>query len=167
MNIEKYLILFCYFLLLKPEASRYGAFVLITAFAFYMNFVIGKFTDQSYYIICAVLQMAICLLITSKYFFAGLMSFFLIFANIYGYIQYINGIQPDTYDNICLILIFIQMMLIAGKGAIHGLIDNNYRVSRFFRFLFGGSSHVFSHYFNSRKSCVKMLENSTKKEGNL
>ncbi len=129
------MILLCFLLLNK--ASFLGAFIILMAFCVYGMLVIPM-QDTHYYSCAALLVFAVGYILHGRYNLAAICSYSLVIANVGGYWLYENYYEPVLYDNICAIILLIQLSSLLPKGLLNGLRRNNQHTMAKFTF-FNGS----------------------------
>lgn len=120
MSITDGLIIGAFFALLIPEQSRIAANVILLFNFVYFLFVIDLDWNY-YYIASATLNTAIGVILFSRYRVVSILSFLLIPTNFIGYTMYKYYYEPTIYDNICLTIIILQILMLTIRGLLNGI----------------------------------------------
>lgn len=144
MSILDKLIIGAFIALLFFCESRRAAFIILIFNIIYYNFIINMDWD-SYYVYAASLNTLLGVILYSKNRVVAILSFSLILANYIGY--YLSFYRYDSiiYVNICLTIIFLQIIMLVFRGPLDG-VDISYK----FRYV------VFLVNFDSRKNHAKI-----------
>lgn len=141
-------------ILFHYKASN-GAFVV---FCGYISFAIITYidisaTNYSYYYVCTSLS---CLIVgyvlQKKNVVAAIFSYSLVFVGIYGFWLWYSYLEPSSYDIICAVILFAQLICVTPRGMTNGI---------------GKRIHRYAHSsdgFDSLQSCDKMYKNNTTKK---
>ena len=144
MSITEVLIIGAFLALLIPEQSRVAANVMLIFNLVYFLFVIDLDWNY-YYITSATLNTVIGFILFSRYRIVAILSFLLIPVNFIGYTMYKYYYEPTIYDNICLTIIILQIVMLTVRGLLNG-IDKR----------FNNGPLVFLVNFDSRKNHAKI-----------
>ena len=118
------------------KASFWGAFTLYISYCVYWAFVIPV-SDNYYYPCAALLTLIVGLILQQGYKVAAICSYCLVLVNTAGYIIFELGYKHDIYDNICSIILLIQLSSLLPKGLLNGLRRNNQHPTTKFSFFNG------------------------------
>lgn len=123
MNTEQWFLFLIITLLLFNGASRSGAFILFVAYCFYEKNIVSL--DAVYYYSCSsLLNLIVGLTLYPERSVAAICSYSLVIINVFGYLLWYTGCDPDIYDNIALLILTTQLVFILPKGMINGLRDD-------------------------------------------
>jgi len=111
--------------LLFFEESRRAAFIILIFNIIYYNFIINMDWD-SYYVYAASLNTLLGVILYSKNRVVAILSFLLILANYIGYFLSFYRYDSAIYVNICLTIIFLQIIMLVFRGPIGG-VDISYK----------------------------------------
>jgi len=136
------------------KASK-GAFVIFLGYVFFglIVYIDIPAEDYSYYYVCTSFA---CLVV--GYFlqrvnvFAAICSYSLVFVNVYGFFLWYNYLEHVSYDNICMFILLLQLLLVTPRSFLDGL--------RYYIQHYAPSSNV----FDSLESCDKIYKNQTTKK---
>lgn len=115
-----YLFITVYFILLLKSKSRQGALIMLLSFFIYEWLVLG-ISWEYYYALAATLNMALLMVLSRRYIYAAVCSGLLIVINFYGFAVCYSRGSLDFYNNISVVVLFIQLLLIASKGLLNGI----------------------------------------------
>ena len=76
---------------------------------------------DSYYLYSAALNTVLGVILYSKYRVVAILSFSLILANYIGYLLSFYRYEPTVYDNICLTIIALQIIMLIFRGLLDGI----------------------------------------------
>lgn len=110
------------YVLIFNRASELGAIVLFTAYSFYALFVIDL-DAVYYYSVTALINLCSGLALHANNKYTAICSYFLVVINLLGFWLWYQYLPPALYDNICLAILFIQVITIIPKGLLNGLRD--------------------------------------------
>jgi hypothetical protein len=130
--------------LLIPPQTRMAAFVMLAFNFIYFQFVLNLDWTE-YYHYSATLCATIGVILYRKYKLVALLSFLLIPVNIIGYLLCKNYFDPYIYDNMCLTITLLQVVVLLSRGLTNGISWGNKR-----------NPLVFLADFDSRKNHAKM-----------
>jgi len=112
-------------LLCMNKVSFWGAFILLISYCFYYLLVVPLPDD--YYYSCSALTVFLVGLVLQKYYVvAAICSYVLVPVNAVGFLLYDNNYEPTLYDNVCLVILIIQLISLLPKGLLNGLGRNKY-----------------------------------------
>ena len=115
-----YLFITVYFILLLKSKSRQGAFIMLLSFFVYEWFVLGIGWEY-YYALSATINTITLMVLSRRYFYAAMCSGLLIVINFYGFAVCYSRGSLDFYNNIFVVVLFVQLLLIASKGLLNGI----------------------------------------------
>ncbi|MAO21779.1 MAG: hypothetical protein CMJ25_13610 [Phycisphaerae bacterium] len=120
MNTYQVLFIGAFFALTIPKQTRFASSIIIFFNVVYFLFVIDLDWVE-YYLYSATLNAVLGVIL---FFFncrlVGLLSFFLIPANILGYVLCKNYYDPFVYDTMCAIIILLQILVLTIRGLTDG-----------------------------------------------
>ncbi len=148
MDIIDTLIIGAFIALLYPEQSRFAAKHILILNYFYFSFMFNADWDV-YYLYSATLCTILGVSLYKRYRVVAILSFLLIPVNYIGYLLSFNYYEPTIYDNICLIIILLQIIMLTIRGLLNG-IDRQYNYSPM----------VFLVNFDSNKKHAKIQKRS-------
>ena len=105
--------------LLLPKETRFAAVAILAFNAVYFSFIIDK-EWTSYYHWSATINTLLGIILYFKYRAVAILSFLLIPINIIGYLLCKNYYDPFIYDNMCFIVILLQILLLTVRGLTDG-----------------------------------------------
>jgi hypothetical protein len=120
MNTIDLFIIGAFIALLIPSQSRLAAKFILISYAIYFNFIIDLAWDD-YYLYSATLNTILGVTLYRQYRVVAILSFSLIIANYIGYLLCLNRYEPTIYDNICLIIILLQIIMLTIRGLLNGI----------------------------------------------
>jgi hypothetical protein len=144
MSTLDQLIIGAFIALLFFNQSRRAAFIILIFNVVYYNFIIDMAWD-SYYLYSAALNTVLGVALYSKYRVVAILSFSLILANYIGYLLSFYRYEPTVYDNICLTIIALQIIMLIFRGLLDG-------IGRTYKF----PPMVFLVHFDSNKNHAKI-----------
>lgn len=110
--------------LMLNKQSRYAAMVMLVFNLIYFTFIIDLHWSV-YYHWSATLNTVLALTIYSRYKAVAILSFLLIPINVLGYELCKNYYEPDIYDNICMLIILLQIIILISRCISHGVDGRN------------------------------------------
>lgn len=110
--------------LLLPKQSRFAAFVILVFNAIYFNYIISLDWTK-YYLYSATLNTILGVILFKRYKLVATLSFLLIPINFIGYMLCLNYYDPYIYDNMCLIIILLQIIILTSRDLLDG-VDRRY-----------------------------------------
>lgn len=134
--------------LLIPRQSRLAAFIILSFSVIHFNFIVPLDWTE-YYLYSATLNTVLGVILFRWYKLVATLSFLLIPVNILGYLLCKNYYEPTIYDNMCLIIILLQIIMLTIRGLLNG-IDRRYNYSPM----------VFLVNFDSNKNHAKIQKRS-------
>ena len=144
MTIYQFVFIGAFIALLFPKQSRVAAVVTLAFNAIYFTFIIDLDWTQ-YYLYSATLNTMLGVILFRWYRVVATLSFLLIPVNIIGYLLCKYYYEPTIYDNMCLIIILLQIITLTLRGLLNG--TNRRR---------DNSPLVFLVNFDSNKNRAKM-----------
>tara|TARA_R110001632_G_scaffold216657_1_gene344979 strand:+ start:769 stop:1227 length:459 start_codon:yes stop_codon:yes gene_type:complete len=127
----------------KKESS-FAAKVILALNAVYFSFVINMDWDD-YYLYTATINTVVGVIIFNKYKLVAILFFLLIPVNILGYLLCDNNYEPNTYNNFCIAITLLQIIVLSSRGLTNGISWGNKR-----------NPLVFLADFDSRKNHAKI-----------
>jgi len=127
----------------KKESS-FAAKVILALNAVYFSFVINMAWDD-YYLYTATINTAAGVIIFNKYKLVAILFFLLIPVNILGYLLCDNNYEPNIYNNFCIAITLLQIIVLSSRGLANGISWGNKR-----------NPLVFLVNFDSRKNHAKI-----------
>lgn len=113
------------------KASFWGAFTVLMAFCLYGLLVIPS-PDMYYYSLSSLLNFIVGIVLQRNYRVAAICSFSLPVVNVFGFWLYEAGYDSVIYDNICAIILLIQLSSLLPKGLLNGIRRNDqYPMAKF------------------------------------
>ena len=144
MTLYQLIIIWVFVALLIPPKTRVAALVILAFNFVYFQFVLNlEWTE--YYHYSATLAAVVGVILYRRYRLVSLLSFLLIPANIIGYLLCKNYFDPYIYDNMCLTIILLQIIVLLSRGLTNGISWGNKR-----------NPLVFLADFDSRKNHAKI-----------
>lgn len=133
------------------KTSKIAIILLLSLIPYHLF--ISPLQGEYYYHASAVRELIIFLLLFKLSRSVAIMSLLLIFVNFIGLILYENYHDPDFYNNLCMILILIQVLLLFKR-----MLPNGFFITT--------ARHVMVFFFNSGGSGAhnKMQNQTSKKE---
>jgi hypothetical protein len=125
VSILDKLIIGAFIALLFFGESRRAAFIILVFNIIYYNFIINMDWD-SYYVYAASLNTVLGVILYSKYRVVAILSFSLILVNYTGYLLSFYRYETAVYDNICLTIIALQIIMLIFRGPLGG-VDISYK----------------------------------------
>jgi len=148
MTIYQVAFIGAFIALLIPSQSRPAALTILFFNAIYFSFIIDLAWDD-YYLYSATLNTILGVTLYKRYRVVAILSFSLIIVNYIGYLLAFNYYDPTIYDNICLIIILLQIIMLTIRGLLNG-IDRQYNYDPL----------VFLVNFDSNKNHAKIQKRS-------
>ena len=144
MTAYQLIIIWAFVALLIPHKTRFAAVVMLSFNFVYFQF-ISSLQWTEYYHYSATLPALVGVLLYRQYKLVSILSFLLIPTNIIGYLLCKNYYEPYIYDNICLTIILLQVLVLLSRGLSDGFSWGN-----------KGNPLVFLADFDSRKNHAKI-----------
>ena len=144
MTEYQIIIIWAFLALLIPHKTRFAAVVMLSFNFIYFEFV-SNLGWENYYHYSATISALVGVILYRQYMLVSLLSFLLIPTSIIGYLLCKNYYEPYIYDNICLTIILLQVLVLLSRGLSDGFSWGNKR-----------NPLVFLADFDSRKNHAKI-----------
>ena len=122
MNFTQYIFIGALLLLFFNQKTRLASSVILASYAVYIPFVLELDGDQYYYHLSALIDLLIGLAVYKKFKIVGLLSFLLIPVHSLGLALYDGYYEPALYDNMCVLIIILQLIALLYKATPDGII---------------------------------------------
>jgi len=119
MNIIQCVFIVAFVVLLIPERSRLAAIVILVFNLIYFQFIL-PLDWEVYYHFSATLNTLLGVILYYRYKSVAILSFLLIPINVIGYLLCKNYYDPFIYDNMCFVVIALQIILLTVRGLTDG-----------------------------------------------